>query len=115
MKTMFRAPTLYALTAGALCVSSAWSQDSVATKSAPAAEAASAPTESDQVQTVTVTAQRREAVLSKVPLSVAAIGAENIDEVPHFFRREFFAIDVRLKRRTIRELPRPVQDLLARV
>ena len=80
MKTMFRAPTLYALTAGALCVSSAWSQDSVATKSAPAAEAASAPTESDQVQTVTVTAQRREAVLSKVPLSVAAIGAENIEK-----------------------------------
>ena len=82
MRMKLRAPALFALTSGALCVSTAWCQGSADAAGAPAASAAAAstPADSDQVQTITITAQRREAVLSKVPVSVAAIGAEGIEK-----------------------------------
>jgi hypothetical protein len=43
------------------------------------------------------------------------IGAKYIDEVAHPFRREFLAIHLSREGRAIRELPRPMQNLLTRV
>jgi hypothetical protein len=54
--------------------------------------------------------RRRALALRAMPIAAAIIG--DIDEVPHPFRREFFAIDVRRERRAVRELSRPMQDLL---
>ena len=58
-----------------LCVSAAWGQAA----SAPAA-AASATQDDTTVATVVVTAQRREQVITKVPMSVAALGSEALDK-----------------------------------
>ncbi len=69
-----RLPPLFTLAAGALCVSSAWSQ--AAQGAAAPDDAASAP----QVEVVTVTAQRREQVITKVPMSVAALGSAALDK-----------------------------------
>ena len=72
VKASLRLPPLFTLAGGALCVTSAWSQ-----AAAPVADdAASAP----QVEVVTVTAQRREQVITKVPMSVAALGAAALDK-----------------------------------
>ena len=74
MRTVLRIPTLFTLAAGALCVSSAWSQ------AEPAANAASAPASDQQVEVVVVTAQRREVVITKVPMSVAAVSAAALEK-----------------------------------
>ena len=76
MRKPLRSPALFTLAAGALCVSSAWSQDGAALPAAPAASDAAM-----QVETVTVTAQRREQVITKVPMSVAALGAGALDKL----------------------------------
>ena len=64
-----------ALAAGMLCVSAAWGQAA----SAPAPAASAAPPDDMTVTTVVVTAQRREQVITKVPMSVAALGADALE------------------------------------
>ena len=65
-----------ALAAGMLCVTAAWGQ-----AAGTPAPAASAPVQDDSaVTTVVVTAQRREQVITKVPMSVAALGAEALEK-----------------------------------
>jgi outer membrane receptor protein involved in Fe transport len=77
VRTASRTPTLFTLAAGALCVSSAWSQAaSDAAKPADGPDAGA-----NQVEVVTVTAQRREQVITKVPMSVAALGASALDKL----------------------------------
>jgi outer membrane receptor protein involved in Fe transport len=79
VRTASRTPsTLFTLAAGALCVSSAWSQAAPE----PAASASGAePAAANQVEVVTVTAQRREQVITKVPMSVAALGTQALDKL----------------------------------
>ncbi|WP_077038177.1 TonB-dependent receptor [Pelomonas sp. KK5] len=60
---MLTHPKLFALTATALCVANAWSQDA-----------------SQQLDTVTVTAQRREQVITQVPMSVAAMSGAALEK-----------------------------------
>jgi outer membrane receptor protein involved in Fe transport len=76
VRTASRTPTLFTLAAGALCVSSAWSQGAAA----PAAAASDPADAGTQVEVVTVTAQRREQVITKVPMSVAALGAAALEK-----------------------------------
>ncbi|CAM3775472.1 TonB-dependent receptor [Roseateles saccharophilus] len=73
MKRTLAAEALFALTAGALCVSAAWAQTTPA-------EPAAAPDENNKLDTVIVTSQRREQVISKVPMSVAAMNSAGIEK-----------------------------------
>jgi len=74
VKAVLRLPAAFTLASGALCVSSAWPQ---ATGPGGDADAAAA----SQVEVVTVTAQRREQVITKVPMSVQALGAPALDKL----------------------------------
>jgi outer membrane receptor protein involved in Fe transport len=84
MKRILVAPALFALTAGAVCVSSAWAQNEPATSPAQAAVDAPNPAadadETKKLDTVVVTSQRREQVISKVPMSVAAMNASALEK-----------------------------------
>jgi outer membrane receptor protein involved in Fe transport len=75
MRTLPGYRPLFTLTAGALCVSAAWSQAIPAP--APAASQAAADT---AVTEVIVTAQRREQTLASVPASVTAMNAAMLDK-----------------------------------
>ncbi|MDM4766851.1 TonB-dependent receptor [Pelomonas sp. SE-A7] len=80
-RQILAASTLFALTAGALCVSGAWAQGAPAAEPA-AADAGAAKTgdEAKKLETVVVTSQRREMVITKVPMSVAAITSAALEK-----------------------------------
>jgi len=61
----------FALAAGMLCVSAAWSQ---------ASDTPSSGDDSNKLETVVVTSQRREQIVSKVPMSVAAVNAAALEK-----------------------------------
>ena len=82
MRTLLQMRALFALSAGALCVSGAWAQapSGAATPAAAAASASATTDDGNQVEVVVVTAQRREQVISKVPMSVAAMSAGALEK-----------------------------------
>jgi outer membrane receptor protein involved in Fe transport len=82
MRTTVHVPALFVLAAGALCVSSAWSQNAAQTPEAAAAQAGAenGGDNINKLETVVVTSQRREQVISKVPMSVAAMNAAALDK-----------------------------------
>ena len=97
MKVKQRCPSLFALVAGAMCVSTAWSQGAsggaAAVQAASPAASAAAPEQGAAAETganamssnsgvmeVVVTAQRREQALSKVPMSITAMNTEMLEK-----------------------------------
>ncbi|CAM3774155.1 TonB-dependent receptor [Roseateles saccharophilus] len=80
MRTTRRAPALLALAAGALCVSSAWAQSAPQAPGAAASQADRGNDDLNKLDTVVVTSQRREQVISKVPMSVAAMNAVALEK-----------------------------------
>jgi len=63
----------FAFAAGMICVTAAWSQTADAPPAATADDAS-------KLETVVVTSQRREQIISKVPMSVAAVNAAALEK-----------------------------------